>query len=104
MLPETVLSVYGEPATALAMRLKVPGLAQVPIARYTLKVAEAGAPLAQVTWTWFGALAEAVPMAGAPGAVQTVSVSFAVQISSRALFRRSVQEGKNCPAMPERLL
>jgi hypothetical protein len=61
-------------------------------------------PFPQVIWIWFGALAEAVPIAGAPGGAQAGSETFAVQISSRALFRRSVQEGKNWPAIPYRLL
>jgi hypothetical protein len=30
---------------------------------------EAGEPFPQLTWTWFGAVADTVPIAGAPGVV-----------------------------------
>ena len=68
-----------------------------------MKLLEGGAPLPQVTWTWFGAVAVAVPIAGAPGGVQRMSVTLAVQISSRRALRRSVQDGQKMPASQDDL-
>src|ERR1051325_11793448 len=92
--------------------LKAPGAAQVPIARETVRGVAGGAPLLHVTWMALGPVAVAVPMAGAPGAVQALTPSINItpvlpassQFDSRVLLvPPPVHETPKRPYMSERL-